>query len=86
MKALTQIAIVALALALAVLPLPPSKVESLFSNGAYPFVQSGLTGFSNLVPFALLDVVGLGVIGWWTWRLVLDLRVRLDESVREVTG
>ena len=63
-----------LAILLAVLPLPSWAIERLFSNGFFPFVQGGLTGLSNLVPFALFDALAIAVIGWWIWCLGRDLR------------
>jgi hypothetical protein len=70
-----QVALVALAIAGAVVPLSPSLVERGFSNGLYPRIQPVLTGLSNLTPFALLDLVA-GVAGiWW-----------LVSAARDVTG
>ena len=68
-----RVAVVALAIALGLAPLPPGAIERQFSNGLYPIVQSGLTGISNLVPFALVDLLLLVVIGWWGWRLTRDV-------------
>ena len=48
---------IALAVVAAVAPMPPSLVERLFSAGLYPLVQPVLTRLSNLVPFALFDVL-----------------------------
>src|SRR5436190_1287837 len=47
----------ALALAGALLPLPAPIVERWYSRGLYPPLQRILTSASNLVPFALFDVL-----------------------------
>jgi hypothetical protein len=41
---------------------PASSAESIYANGAYPWIQRALTGASNAVPFALFDVVCLAVV------------------------
>jgi hypothetical protein len=53
------VAIVVVALAAAVAPLPHSFVERWYSRGIYPILQRTLTAVSNLLPFALLDVAVL---------------------------
>lgn len=72
----TRIVVVVLAIALAVLPLPRSVIEHQFSTGLFPLVQSALTWFSNLAPFALFDALMLGLAGWWIWRLAHDVSRR----------
>ena len=49
--------VVVAALVCAVVPLPPRVVEAIFSTGVYPAVQQVITPVSNLVPFALLDLL-----------------------------
>jgi Protein of unknown function (DUF3810) len=51
------IAIVVTAVAAAVLPLPAGVVERWYSTFLYPALQRVLTPLSNLVPFALFDVL-----------------------------
>jgi hypothetical protein len=71
-----RIALVAAAVALALAPLPPALVERWYSRGVYPPLQSAMTGASNLVAFALLDVGAaalllLALAGLWRacgWR------------------
>ena len=41
----------------AVVPLPPALVERLYSTSIYPSIQRVVTPISNLLPFALLDVL-----------------------------
>jgi hypothetical protein len=66
------LAIVALAAAL--FPWPPALIESLFSQGLYPRIQPIVTTASNLVPFALLDVLAAAAVllvawsGFRAWR------------------
>ena len=51
--------------AAAVLPLSPSIVERWYSTGLYPAAQRAFTSVSNLVPFALLDVLLVVLpVGW----------------------
>jgi len=51
------IAIVCVAAAAAVLPVPAGTVERWYSSLAYPALQRVLTPVSNAVPFALFDVL-----------------------------
>jgi hypothetical protein len=50
-------ALPALALAAALVPWPPALVEHGFSSTIYPALQPRLTGLTNLVPIACLDVL-----------------------------
>jgi hypothetical protein len=49
--------VVALALAAALVPIPASLVERWYSTRLYPALQRVLTPVSNLVPFALFDIL-----------------------------
>jgi hypothetical protein len=60
---LTQLAIVALAAAAALFPMPADEVERLYSRGIYPRVQTLVTPLTNQLPFALLDVLLIGAGG-----------------------
>ena len=51
-----RLALVVVAVALAVVPLPATAIERWYSRGIYPPIQAFLTSASNLVPIALLDV------------------------------
>ncbi len=58
------------AIALALVPLPAPGVERWYSRGVYPPLQRALTGASNLVPVALLDIAAaallvVGLAGLW---------------------
>jgi hypothetical protein len=52
-----SVAVVAAAAAAAVLPLPSAAVEGWYSSLVYPAIQRVLTAISNLVPFAIFDVL-----------------------------
>jgi hypothetical protein len=68
-----RIAVIVLAVAAAVVPVSPSIVERVFSNGLYPYIQPLLTGLSNQVPFALFDLLVAVVAVWWIVRAGRDL-------------
>jgi hypothetical protein len=67
-------AVVGLALALAAgfAPASPQAIDAWYSDRWYRAIQPFVTGFSSLVPVALLDVwivVALVVVAWWGWRI-----------------
>jgi len=68
-----RIAIVAVAVAAAVVPVSPALVERGFSNGLYPRIQPLLTGLSNQTPFALFDLLVAVGVAWWIARAARDL-------------
>ena len=55
-------AAVVAALLAALLPMPPAAVEHWYSRRLFPPLQEMLTSLSNLVPFALFDVLWIGAI------------------------
>ena len=55
------------------LPLPQQTIERGYSNFFFPPLQRAVTSFSNLVPFALLDVLLVGVPIVWCGVIVRDL-------------
>ena len=62
-RAVRDILIVGLAVAAAFAPAAPEATERLFSTGLYPRLQHVLTPLSDIVPFAILDVlIAAGVI------------------------
>lgn len=70
---LTGLAIVALAVGAALAPIDPAWVERFFARGWYPVIQPVLTGSSNLLPIAVLDVLVAAVALWLAagaWRVV----------------
>ncbi len=74
------VALVALAVVMAVAPLPRTLVEAVYSRGVYPIVRqvvTGLSGLTSLVLFDLMLVGGVvGLLVWWTLRLVRAPRHR----------
>jgi hypothetical protein len=83
---LWRVAVIALAIAGAIAPIPPETVERFYSGTSYPIFQRALTGFSNFVPFALFDALLLGVAFWWIAMAVVDLARRRARGWRRVTG
>ena len=62
------------ALACALAPLSPSAVERWYSTGLYPRVQHVVTPVSNLIPFALFDVLTVGAAVLVIVALVRSIR------------
>ena len=58
------------AVVLAVAPIPSSWVESWYCTATYPRLERTLTPFSNLIPFAILDVLLVTVISTAAIRLI----------------
>lgn len=67
-------ALIALALAAAVVPLPDEWIEAWYSTSLYPYGQAAITSLSNLVPIALIDVLLVVVAFGWLVALVGDGR------------
>jgi hypothetical protein len=69
-----KIAVVVLSLLFTVFQLPASFVERFYANGFYVRLQSFFTPVTNLLPFAIYDLliltVILGLPGWWIVRIV----------------
>lgn len=59
---LVRLALVATALVAAIVPLPARLVESWYSRGIYPSIQTTLTPLSNQITFALLDVAAAALL------------------------
>jgi hypothetical protein len=59
MRVARGLVVVSLAVLGAFAPLDPVQVERYYSTGLYPRIQGVLTPVSNLVPFALLDVLAV---------------------------
>ena len=68
-----RVALVLLAVAAALAPLPPGIVERRYSADLYLRLQSLLTPLSNLVPFALFDALIIIFVGGWLAALILDV-------------
>jgi Protein of unknown function (DUF3810) len=70
---IVRFAAVVLALAAALLPLPPEAVEQWYSTGVYPPLQSVVTALSNRVPFALFDALIVGGLVAWLTAFAFDV-------------
>ena len=69
----SRLAILAVAVAAAILPLPSGLVEHAYSRGVYPVLQSLLTGLSNRSSLPLLDVFILSGAALWLGLLAADI-------------
>ena len=65
------------AVALAFAPIPASWVELWYSTGAYLRIERTLTPLSNLVPFAILDVLLLVIVPTVVFRVIAAVRQSL---------
>jgi len=66
---------IVLALAAGFAPINARFVERWYSTGLYPIIQRGLTPVSNLVPFALLDILAVGGVCLVLLALVRSVRL-----------
>jgi len=57
-----KIAILIAAATSAIFPLPANWIERFYSNGFYLWLQSWLTPFANLLPFALIDLLIIALV------------------------
>ena len=81
-----------LAVLMIALPVPAGFIEEFYSRLAYRWVQRGLTSISNLVPFAVLDVLIAGTVLGILLRFLWLLRAAwhrgplsaLSEGIRRV--
>jgi len=74
LRGVGALSVLALACTAMVLPLPPGAVERTYSSLFYPPLQRALTSFSNVVPFAWLDVLVVGFPLLWLGLIARDLR------------
>ena len=58
----TKVAIIVAALICAFAPVSPSFIERWYATGVYPRIQHVLTPVSNVIPFALFDVLTIGAV------------------------
>jgi hypothetical protein len=84
MKRRVSWGVVVVALAAALVPLPEGMVERWYSRGVYPPLQRVVTMVSNLVPFAVFDV--LCVVAIVAVSLLSYRRVRRDGWARGLGG
>jgi len=57
-----EVAVAGVALVLALAPTPAAAVERWFSTGLYPWIQHVVTPASNLIPFAVFDLLLIAAI------------------------
>jgi hypothetical protein len=73
-RVIAKIALVILSLLLTVFQLPASFIERFYANGIYIRLQSFFTPITNVLPFAIYDVLILAVVTglpiWWIVRIV----------------
>jgi len=74
MKRVGALSVLSIACAALVLPVPAGPVERTYSGLFYPPLQRALTSCSNLVPFAWLDVLLVGLPLLWLGLIARDLR------------
>lgn len=71
----------AFAALIALLPVPAWVVESAYSRGIYPWIQTGVTLASNLLPMAVLDVLIVVATTLTLFRMVRLVGVARREGV-----
>jgi hypothetical protein len=71
-----------LALAMFFVPLPAWIVDEFYSRDFYPWLQNGLTAFSNLFPVALMDVLIIAAVLAVLYRLAMLVVVARHVTVR----
>jgi Protein of unknown function (DUF3810) len=71
-----RIALIGAAIGAALVPIPATAVERLYSSAVYPALQRAVTAFSNLLPFALFDALLVSAVASWAWLLVRDIASR----------
>ena len=74
MRLIAELAAVVLAVALALVPTSADVVERVFSGGLYPLVQRVVTPVTNLLPFALLDLLIVGALVYVARTLLRGVR------------
>ncbi len=83
MRWVFSLSAIVLALVAGFAPINARFVERWYSTGLYPIIQRGLTPVSNLVPFALLDILVVG--GVCLVIVVLVRSVRLASRKKKWT-
>ena len=69
-----KLAVVGLAAVCALVSVPPAFIERWFSTGVYPAIQGAMTPASNLVPFAVFDVLSLMLLVGFVFVVVRTAR------------
>jgi hypothetical protein len=85
MRTVFRVVVIVLALVAGLAPIDSHLVERWYSTGVYPVVQRVLTPVSNLLPFAVLDVLAVGAFGVAVVVLVRSvLRARRKKTWKPV--
>ena len=69
-----QAGLVVAAVAGAFVPSDPRLIEAWFSTGIYPLIQRTITPVSNLLPFAVFDLLTVGAAVWLIAAVVAAIR------------
>ena len=72
-------ALIAVAVAAALLPIPPAFIERWYSTLVYPSIQALTTSASNRAPFALFDTLIAATTLCWLIALGIDIRRQGDD-------
>jgi hypothetical protein len=83
-KNVLKVAVILVATACAIAPLPRQVVERTYSRGLYPILQTRLTALSNTTPFAWFDALVLLTIG--ATVLLAVARIRRGRAGAKVGG
>jgi hypothetical protein len=68
-------------------PMSPATVERWYSLGLYPSIQAHLTPLSNLIPFAVLDILLIAMLAFVVFCVVRVIRaIRRTHSPRPLAG
>lgn len=70
-----------LAIAAALVPVPASMVDDFYSRDMYPWLQRMMTTFTNVLPFAVLDVILIVMIFGVIYRTVRLYHVARQRGV-----
>ena len=77
-RIVAELGTVGLALVAAFAPVAPADVERWYSTGAYPALQRLVTPLSNLLPFAVLDLIALTGCG-----VIIAVAVRAARAAKQ---
>jgi hypothetical protein len=76
------VALIGVAVAAALIPVPPGLVERLYSNRLYAAIQPAVTLLSNRLPFAAFDLFVGTLVLLWILLAVHDIRSRPAAALR----
>ena len=85
-RGLLRLAVVAVAVIAAIVPISARLVEHWYSNGFYALLQARLTPVTNLIPIALLDLAGALVVAGFVRQAARLRGARLMAVIRDALG